>query len=244
MRFSRRKILQASLASPFIARQALGAELVTITLTSRRSGRVAANFMGLGYEASSVAIKGLLSAANHSYVQLVRNLGKQGVIRIGGNVSDFSTFDPRGISASLPKATVLTLENLRQLRSFLDAINWSLIWGLNLGGDQLDNAVAEARSVAEIMGPRLLALEIGNEPDLFARNGHRKESYDYAAWLADYRRYKAAIRSSLPRVPFAGPDAAGAADWVERFAHDEVGDIALLTAHHYITGQANTRDSN
>ena len=134
---------------------------------------------------------------------------------------------------------MLTLENLRQLRSFLDAIGWSLIWGLNLGGGQLNNAVEEARSVMEIMGPRLLALEVGNEPDLFARNGHRKKNYDYAAWLADYRRYKAAIRAILPRVPFAGPDAAGAVDWVERFARDEGEDVAFLTAHHYITGQEN-----
>jgi hypothetical protein len=44
----------------------------------------------------------------------------------------------------------------------------------------------------------------------------------------------------LPHAPFAGPDiAGGAVDWMDSFAHDEGGDIALLTAHHYITGQAN-----
>jgi hypothetical protein len=57
-------------------------------------------------------------------------------------------------------------------------------------------------------------------------------------WLADYRRYKAAIRAVLPRVAFAGPDLAGATDWMEQFERQE-SDIALLTAHHYITGQAN-----
>jgi hypothetical protein len=41
-------------------------------------------------------------------------------------------------------------------------------------------------------------------------------------------------------VAFAGPDIAGGAlDWMESFARDEGGDIAMLTAHHYITGQAN-----
>ena len=92
--------------------------------------------------------------------------------------------------------------------------------------------------MSNIMGNKLLALEVGNEPDLFGRAGHRAADYNYDAWLSDYRRYKQAIRAVLPHAPFAGPDLAGAADWMERFARDEH-DIALLTAHHYITGQAN-----
>jgi hypothetical protein len=90
------------------------------------------------------------------------------------------------------------------------------------------------------MGDRLLALEIGNEPDLFTRSGHRLGLYDYAAWLAQYRRYKAAIRALLPHATFAGPDLAGASDWMTQFARDEGQDIALLTAHHYIAGQASS----
>src|SRR3984957_4176793 len=195
--------------------------------------------MGLSYEISSVAVPGLLSADNHVYVQLVRNLGSQGVIRIGGNTSDFSSDQVGGTSQSLPKGTVVNGENLRQLRGFLDAIGWKLIWGLNLGSDGLDNAVEEARAVANAMGDRLLALQIGNEPDLFKNAGHRAGTYDYAAWHAEYRRFKSAIRAALPHAPFAGPDIAGGrVDWMEAFARGEGGDIVLLTAHHYIAGQA------
>jgi hypothetical protein len=130
-------------------------------------------------------------------------------------------------------------ENLRQLRGFLDAIGWKLTWGLNLGSDGLDNAVGEAQAIANTMGDRLLALQIGNEPDLFKNAGHRTGTYDYAAWHAEYRRFKSAIRAALPHAPFAGPDIAGGrVDWMEAFARDEGGDIALLTAHHYIAGQA------
>jgi len=160
------------------------------------------------------------------------------VIRIGGNTSDFSSYDAEGEAISLPKGTVVNEASLRQLRSFLDAVGWRLIWGLNLGADKLDNAVEEARAVAGIMGDRLIALEIGNEPDLFPNQGHRPRPYDFGMWLADYRRYKTAIRAVLPRVAFAGPDLAGAVDWMEKFARQE-SDIALLTAHHYITRQAN-----
>lgn len=243
MQMSRRSLLQASLAMPFAATAAHAAERVTVQIGTERLRAIPADYMGLGYEASSVAVKGLLSGDNRLYVQLVRNLGRRGVIRIGGNVSDFSSYDAQGVSANDPKATVLTLANLRQLRTFLDATGWSLIWGLNLGADRQDNAVEEAKAVVSIMGPRLLAIEIGNEPDLFARNGHRKNPYGYPEWHADYRRYKAAIRAALPRAPFAGPDVAGAVEWVEAFARDEGSDAALLTAHHYITGQANPATS-
>jgi hypothetical protein len=239
MSLTRRTILAASAAIPF-AGTARAAGAVSIRLDPQQRLRtIPADYMGLGFEASSVAMN-LLSADNRAYVQFVRNLGRQGVIRVGGNVSDFSVYDAKGPSKFLPKDTVLTPENFRQLRTFLDATGWKLIWGLNLGTGKLDNAVEEARAVTDAVGDRLLALEIGNEPDLFAHAGHRTGTWDYEHWHADYSRFKTAIRAALPHAPFAGPDIAGGAlDWMEGFARDEGSDIALLTAHHYITGQAN-----
>lgn len=239
MRLSRRTLLAATAALPF-ATPARAASPVTIRLDpSRRLRTIPSNYMGLSYETSSVATPGLLAADNHPYVRLVRNLGADGVIRIGGNVSDYSQYDADGTSKWEIKDTVLTLADLRRLRGFLDATGWKLIWGLNLGGNKLDNAVKEARAVAQVMGDKLLALEVGNEPDLFTHAGHRSGTYDYQAWARDYRRYKSAIRAVLPRAPFAGPDIAFRTEWLESFARDEGGDIAMLTAHHYITGQDN-----
>lgn len=235
---SRRKLVGALTGLPFTAAHANTASTVKVTLNTDTILRsIPADYMGLGFEISSVAVPNLLTAKNKTYVQLVRNLGKKGVIRVGGNTSDFATFDAHGAALSAPKSTVVNESNLRDLKTFLDALDWTLIWGLNLGQDRLDNAVSEAKAVAQVMGDRLLALEIGNEPDLFPRSGHRSADYGYAAWFADYRRYKAAIRAILPRVPFAGPDLAGATDWMEQFARDEH-DIQLLTAHHYIAGQS------
>ena len=236
---SRRNVMAGAAALPFAAGSARAAIPVTVRVNADKSlGSIPSDFMGLGFETSSVAVPGLLAASNKAYVKLVRDLGQQGVIRIGGNTSDFSRYDPHGTPVSAPKATVLTEANLHELKSFVDAVGWKLIWGLNLGDEKLDNAMEEARAVANIMGDKLVALEIGNEPDLFPRSGHRGPDYGYPAWFAEYRRYKAAIREVLPQVPFAGPDLAGATDWMEQFARDDH-DIALLTAHHYITGQAN-----
>jgi hypothetical protein len=239
MTLSRRTVVAAAAALPFASAGAQAVRKVAVTVdTSKVLATIPDDYMGLGYEISSVAIPGLLSATNHTYVKLVQGLGRNGVIRIGGNTSDFSRYDAHGAPVSAPKASVVNEANLHELRTFVDAIGWKLIWGLNLGDDKLDNAIEQARAVSTIMGDRLLALEIGNEPDLFPRSGHRGADYGYPAWFAEYRRYKAAIRAVLPHAPFAGPDLAGATDWMEQFARDER-DIALLTAHHYITGQAN-----
>jgi len=239
MSVTRRHVLAAAAAATLLPPAARGASNVSIRI-GRRLRAIPSDYMGLGFEASSVATQGLLSGDNLTYVQLVRTLGAQGVIRVGGNVSDFSAYDANGVSKNLPKDTVLTKENFRQLRSFLDATGWKLIWGLNLGTGKLDNMVEEARAVADTMGDRLIAFEIGNEPDLFSRAGHRQGNYDYVAWHTEFRRYKAAIRAVLPRAAFAGPDIAMASlDWMQSFAKDEAGDLALLTAHHYITGQTN-----
>jgi hypothetical protein len=239
MLLTRRSLLAASAA--LCVAPARAADTVSIKIdASQRQPAVPADYMGLGYEISSVAVPGLLSAKNGAYVKLVRNLGAKGVIRVGGNTSDFSSYDAKGEAKSLPKGTVVTDGNFRELTTFLDATGWKLIWGLNLGGDRLDNAVAEARAIVETMGDRLQALEIGNEPDLFVQAGHRKEPYGYGEWLADYRRYKSALRAALPKAPFAGPDLAGrGVDWMANFARDEGRDAVLLTAHHYIQGQAN-----
>jgi hypothetical protein len=241
MGITRRTVLASAAVAPLLPRSAFAANTVTIHIDPRRKLRaIPAEYMGLGFEASAVATPGLLSADNRTYVDLIRNLGTQGVIRIGGNVSDFSAYDANGTPKNLPKDTVLTLENIRQLRGFLDTTGWKVIWGLNLGTGKLDNMVEEARAVADTMGEKLIAFQVGNEPDLFKQAGHRQGAYDYAAWHAEFRRYKAAIRALLPRAPFAGPDIAMASlDWMQSFARDEAGDIALLTAHHYITGQAN-----
>jgi Glycosyl hydrolase family 79 C-terminal beta domain len=203
--------------------------------TTRVFGTVPADFIGLGYEISSVATPGLLSANNHQYVQLVRTLGPQGVIRVGGNTSDDASFLPDGKSVSAPKGTVVNKGNLHDLASFLSATGWKLIWGLNLGSGNESNAVAEAEAVAAAVKDKLLAFEIGNEPDLFGRGkgAHRKADYNYDDYLKEYRRYKAAIRAKLPDAPFAGPDAASAPDWVARFATDEGRDLKLLTHHYY-----------
>ena len=199
------------------------------------------DFMGLGYEISSVARPGLLSRENATYVRLVRSLGAQGIVRIGGNTSDYSRYAATAPAVSSPETGPPSVVNdavLRDLGTFLEATGWKLIWGLNLGRGTKQEAIDEARAVLAATRPKLLAFEVGNEPDLFAhREIHRKQGYVYADFLLEYREFRDALWKELPGIPLAGPDAAVATAWVSDFARDEGKDIKLLTHHYYREGQ-------
>ncbi len=239
---NRRQFLSKSVAAGLLLRNGLpGAQTdsagagrsVRVTVDPKKTvSAIPSNFIGLGYEISSVATTGLLNAENRVYVQLVRTLGSRGVIRIGGNTSDYARYSRAQYSVVAPKATVVNERNLRELGTFLDATGWDLIWGLNLGRGTEQDAVEEARAVVANVKHKLLAFEIGNEPDLF-RRVHREQGYGYEDYLREYRRVKAAVRKQLPDVSFAGPDVASATDWVTRFAADEGSDLKLLTHHYY-----------
>ena len=233
----------AGCAAATAGRRALGSlaiEAAAVRVRVRTEvvlAQIAADFMGLGYEISSVARVGLLSAANPVYVQLVRTLGRNGVIRVGGNTADYATYAAGGQAVSVPKGTVVNDRVLRDLGGFLQATGWSLIWVVDLGEGSVAEAVTEAKAVKAAVGERLLAVEIGNEPDLFRHEGHRQGEYGYEQWYAEYRRYREALRKELPGLPLAGPDVAGATEWVTRFAADERGEVRVLTHHYYREGE-------
>lgn len=214
-----------------------GDEATALTIGTQPSSKLPANFTGLGYEMSSVAPLGLLSPDNRRYVNLVRGLGKEGVIRVGGIVADYTRYQPHGTITATPKDTVITSASLEQFRRFLDAIGWQAIWSLNFAQGTMDEAVAEAQSVAAILGNRLLCLEIGNEVEAY-RNTFRKPAYPYETYREEFNRWREAILKGVPGAAFAAPDTAANVEWVERMAGDAHGDVQLLTTHYYFTGQS------
>jgi hypothetical protein len=197
------------------------------------------NFVGLGYEMSSVAQPGLLSSHNAPNIQLVRNLGREGVVRVGGIVADFTSYSDTGTAAAEPKKTVITRECLQQLRGFLDAVGWTAIWSVNFGRGTLEQALVEVRAVKEALGDRLLAIELGNEVENYGRGAEplRKPPYTFAEFRTEYDRWRSAILAADPRLSFAAPDTAASVEWVEQMAADAHGDVQLLTTHYYRGGQ-------
>jgi hypothetical protein len=237
---NRRRFLAAGaagLTSSFLSGQNNSTTVQVHIDPSRTLGAIPDDFLGFGYEISSVGVKGLLSPGNHTLVQYYRNLGKQGVVRIGGNTADFATWSPEGQAVSAPKATVTNREVIADLGRFLHATGWKLIWNLNLGSGTAESAADQAGAVADAAKDRLLCFQIGNEPDLFARSGHRQSNYDYAEYHQEFSRFASELRKRLPGAPIGGPDVAGATQWVSLFANDEGKQIKLLTEHYYRAGQ-------
>ena len=88
----------------------------------------------------------------------------------------------------------ITPASIDRLAATLSILRWRLIYGLNLARGTPQAAADEAAYVAQAIGPRLLAFQIGNEPDGFGRwNKARPQGYDVDAFLADWTKFHAAI---------------------------------------------------
>lgn len=243
----RRAVLQTLLKSAalFALRPFAGASLSDESpLIALRPGagapvEIPEEFIGLGYEMSSVATPGLLSAANRAYVALVQGLGAKGVLRVGGIVADYTRFDPQAEAQTDPHNTVIDQASLQQFAGFLNATGWRAIWSLNLAQGSLADAVTEAQAVDAALGVHLLAFELGNEVENYARGAHpfRPASWSYAAWRSEFRQWSAALRRALPHARFAAPDTASSVEWVENMARDADGEVQLLTTHYYRADQ-------
>ena len=84
----RRTFLSTALLAPLGAAPPSGE--VTLSLHPERTlARIPADYTGLSYETSQLAEPNIFSASNTSLVALFRLLSPQGVLRLGGNSSDF-----------------------------------------------------------------------------------------------------------------------------------------------------------
>jgi hypothetical protein len=252
----RRKFLTASLAAsctglvpPSTFARADGGRRIRVTLHPDKLGNaIAANFTGLSYETSQLSDPGFFSPVNGALAGFHRHLGAAGVLRIGGNTSEYGVWSPTAAPIGpapgalgpdtghhAPPRRPVTPLAVRNLRGFLELSGWRLIYGLNMGSESPSMVADEAAQVASIMGDRLIAFQLCNEPDLFSRNGLRPVSYDYRQFATEWRRYFQAVRDRVPRAPFAGPDTANS-EWLLSFAQEQKGDVAFLSQHYYAEG--------
>lgn len=198
--------------------------------------RISPNFLGFGYETSAVAQTNYFSGHNRTLIQLYRTLGSNGLIRIGGNISDHTRYEPEAMSVVNPETsvTIINRRDLEDLAAFARATGWKVMWGLNLGTGSKEAAAREAAAVAQILGGRLQSLQIGNEVDL--RGRYELQYHDFDSYYSNYLADKASIVAALPSADFSGPDVAVNLPWLRIFAQKEAKKVKLLTHHYYRTG--------
>jgi hypothetical protein len=239
LKLGRREFIGALSAALFaVAPVRAQFDTVHVTIDYENAGRpVALDFIGLSYESAILSPGTYFALDNAILIALLRALGGAGVLRIGGNTSERTVWEPA--DAIAPDSIVITPAAIDRLAATVRVLGWKLIYGLNLARGTPEAAAEEAAYVARALGPLLLAFQIGNEPDGFGRwTGVRPPTYDAAAFTADWMRSAAAIRARIPDAAFAGPDVAAAPEWVPAFAAAARPGLVLLTQHHYAEGPA------
>jgi len=215
-----------------------GSLRISIDTAATQGPPIPRDFIGLSYESAILANEDYVSADNTSLIGLIRRLGRAGVLRVGGNTSEGTVWNPSD-QETRPGRIVLTPARIDRLAALVRALGWKLIYGLNLARGTAQAAAAEAAYVARALGPDLLAFQIGNEPDGFGQwRSVRAKSYDAAAYLAEWRAFHQAIRAQVPDARFAGPDVAMETGWVGVLAATHPAGLMLLTRHYYADGPA------
>jgi hypothetical protein len=232
----------------------------TPTLHLGRAGdRIPAGFLGLSMEFQAVrAYTGSdPRSVDPVLVRLIADLspGQRPVLRIGGDSTDVSWVPAPGVKK--PKfggyTYPLTPSWLATTAAFAHRLHARLILGLNLAADEPALDAAEARAFAGAFGRSSIdALEIGNEPNLFAtipewtlpdgaKVKARPPGYDPARYEREVAAVVAALPPARPGWSLAGPalaasqNPAAAGIWktgMGGFLRGEPA-VAQLTVHRY-----------
>ena len=235
----------------------------TLTVGGTPGPVVAKDFIGLSYEVMQLEDPSFFAPANVGLVQQFRALAAHGVLRLGGNTSEFSWWKasasdtppvrPKGVKDDgEPDPNTLyavTPEAIQNLKGFLDATGWTCIYGLNLGYGTVATDVAEASFVYKTLGSSLRSFQIGNEVDLFWRHLRDKATWGVDAYLANWLEIARAVQAACPQAVFGMPDVAGDVNWLTQIADRWSGiadkpHVTTLTHHYYVGGPPSNPDMN
>ena len=193
-------------------------------------------FLGLSFEMSSLRV--IARYGGHgNLVGLLRSLGP-GVLRFGGVSADtevawtdHATRLPNWSSKSLDRS------ELYELHALAARSGWHILLTVGLAHYEPRVAAREAAVAKRALGGWLMGIELGNEPDAYARHGLRSPSWTFSEYEAQIAAYRRAIERAAPGLPIVGPDVSGSRifdSWGRRAA-PHVRPV-ILTGHHYPLG--------
>jgi glycosyl hydrolase family 79 len=200
----------------------------TVTVGGTAGPALPGRYLGFSFPLNGLAEPTITTG---TLPQLMKTLGS-GVMRWGGNVENDTFWTSNGETAPDWALFTFTPAHLQRLRTLADLTGWKAIIGVDIRHLDPVRAADEARFAQQILGSRLLAIEIGNEPNYFP-------NYTPSQYYADFETYRKAMQKAAPGIPVTGPSVGRvpvAADWLSSFAGNEKShgaDVAALATHFY-----------
>jgi len=211
---------------------ALTGTTVTATVKVTRGtaiGKLPSGVAGFSFEKSHMS-DAFFTGTHAPLIAMLKLLGP-GVVRIGADDVNNSVWVPSAtfVKAGTTSANVGTAE-VDALADFLTATGWKAIYAVNMRGSSTpQTAVTELTYVIPKLGANLVAVEIGNELNLYSISDAE------GVW----RSFAQAIRKAFPSTLIAGPGDFEDINYATKFISGEASLIDTVT-HHYYRGQAGT----
>src|ERR1700740_621110 len=209
------------------------------------------DFVGLSYGVQQLGDPTFFSAQNSGLIRAFKALSSAGVLRLGGNSSEFAYWKPAPDSPEPehpqvreaegePKAHyyAVTAEAVKHLAEFLHATGWTCLYGIGMGTNTSARAAEEAAFVAETLGDRLQYFQIGNEPDLFDRHLRDPKTWSAKTYLEEWLTLARAIAGRVPTAKFGMPDVSRrTVSWLTEIADQwpsvQAAPHVTTLSHHY-----------
>ncbi len=236
---------------------------VALAIPSEATGpHMPVDFVGLSYEVQQLADPTFFSVQNSGLIREFKALSSSGVLRLGGNTSEFAYWKPAPNSPEPehpqvreaegePKARyyAVTAEAVRNLAEFLEATGWTCLYGIGMGTNTPARAAEEGAFVAEALSNRLQYFQVGNEVDLFARHLRDPRTWSAKTYLEEWLTLARAIAARVPGAKFGMPDVSSNVSWLteiaDRWPSVEVPpQLTTLSHHYYFGGPATNPDVN
>ena len=236
---------------------------VTLKLTTEAAGpSMPADFMGLSYEVQQLADPSFFAASNAGLISQFKALALRGVLRLGGNTSEFAWWKAKPDSPEperpetrvvegepKPQYYAVTPEAVRNLAGFLKATGWTCLYGIGMGTNTPERAAEEAVFVAETLGASLQYFQIGNEADLFDRHLRDPRMWSAKTYLEEWLTIARAVTARVPGAKFGMPDVASNVAWLMEIADwwpsiENPPHVTTLTHHYYFGGPATNPEVN
>jgi hypothetical protein len=243
--------------------RAQSAANVTLTVPAEADGpHMPEDYVGLSYEVQQLLDPAFFSAQNTGLIREFRALTPRGVLRLGGNTSEFEWWKPSPESpepehpqtrevVGEPRAQYypVTAEAVRNLAAFLQATGWTCLYGVGMGTNTPEHAAEEAEYVAKTLGERLQYFQIGNEVDLFDRHLRDPKTWNAKTYLDEWLNFARAVTKAVPTARFGMPDVAANVSWLTQIAEiwpsiQNPPHITTLTHHYYFGGPATNPEVN